>query len=307
MKLSDLMTEWLGVCVTERIKKRTEERYRGVTERYILPRLGEIETEEVKKRELQCFLHSLRFPDGGRGLSASSVNIVQSVLKSAFDYACESGIMETNPCDGIKRPSAAVSKAEAFTRDEQRRLERAILDSGDVRLNGVLLCLYTGLRIGELLALEWSDVDLRKGIIKVGKTVYRSKDENGRWGVYVDAPKTASSERIVPLPSYIVDILKKQKRKAMSGFVVENKKAERMSVRSYQYLFGRLTAVAGVRSLNFHSLRHTFATRALESGMDVKTLSEIMGHSNATITLNRYAHSMLDNKIAAMRKLPRIG
>ena len=93
---------------------------------------------------------------------------------------------------------------------------------------------------------------------------------------------------------------------AQSDFLVENKKAERMPIRSYQYLFERLTETAGGRKLNFHALRHTFATRALECGMDIKTLSELMGHKNATITLNRYAHSMMDTKIAAMNKLEKL-
>lgn len=93
---------------------------------------------------------------------------------------------------------------------------------------------------------------------------------------------------------------------AKTPYIVENKKAERMSIRSYQYLFERLTEKVGVRKLNFHALRHTFATRALECGMDIKTLSELMGHKNASITLNRYAHSMMDTKIAAMNKLEKL-
>ena len=79
-----------------------------------------------------------------------------------------------------------------------------------------------------------------------------------------------------------------------------------MSIRSYQYMFEKLTEKVGVRKLNFHALRHTFATRAIESGMDIKTLSEILGHKNASITLNRYAHSMLEHKIQVMQKLPKI-
>ena len=307
MKIKELLTEWFVFYRSEQIKRRTAERYRGVIDRYIITRLGEFDVENIDKKQIQDFLYALRNPSTGRGLSASSINLIHSVLKSFFEYVCEFGIRESNPCERVRRAPVQGKKAEAFTREEQMKLEKSIAISGDGRLSGVIICLYTGLRIGELLALEWDDVDLKRGVITVDKTVYRSKDKNGEWQVCVDTPKTASSERIVPLPYYIVEILKNQKRMSLSNFVIENKKAERMSVRSYQYLFERLTATAGVRSLNFHALRHTFATRALESGMDIKTLSEIMGHSNATITLNRYAHSMLDNKIAVMRRFPRIG
>ena len=122
----------------------------------------------------------------------------------------------------------------------------------------------------------------------------------------VDTPKTRSSTRVIPLPPYITKMLKSAKTGAKSVYVVENKKGERMAIRSYQYIFEKLTERADIRRLNFHALRHTFATRALECGMDIKTLSEIMGHQNASITLNRYAHSMMETKIKMMQKLPKI-
>ena len=147
---------------------------------------------------------------------------------------------------------------------------------------------------------------MEKGILHIQKTVYREKNAEGEWQLFVDRPKTAASERMVPLPGYLAEDLRIYGRGVRSEFVIENKKAERMSIRSYQYLFERLTEKAGVRKLNFHALRHTFATRALECGMDIKTLSELMGHKNATITLNRYAHSMMDTKIAAMNKLEKL-
>ena len=229
-----------------------------------------------------------------------------TVLNAAFTYACDMDLLPANPCDRIRRVPGPPSRVEAFTREEQRRLEEAIAAWEDRRLFGIRLCLYTGLRIGELLGLEWQDVDMEKGILHIGKTVYREKNAEGEWQLFVDRPKTVASERMVPLPGYLAEDLRIYRIGARSEFVIENKKAERMSIRSYQYLFERLTEKSGVRKLNFHALRHTFATRALECGMDIKTLSELMGHKNATITLNRYAHSMMDTKIAAMNKLEKL-
>ena len=275
---------------------------------HILPELGDTQIDDLGRRQISEFLTAHQ-ADGnlrGEALSATSTNLMLTVLNAAFTYACDMELLPANPCDRIQRVPGPPSRVEAFTREEQRRLEEAIAAWEDRRLFGIRLCLYTGLRIGELLGLEWQDVDMKKGILHIGKTVYREKNAEGEWQLFVDRPKTAASERMVPLPGYLAEDLRIYRRGARSAFVIENKKAERMSIRSYQYLFERLTEKAGVRKLNFHALRHTFATRALECGMDIKTLSELMGHKNATITLNRYAHSMMDTKIAAMNKLEKL-
>lgn len=308
MTTNELMTAWLDRCERERVKPRTYSRYKGLIVQHILPELGDTQIDDLGRRQISEFLTAHQ-ADGnlrGEALSATSTNLMLTVLNAAFTYACDMELLPANPCDRIRRVPGSPSRVEAFTREEQRRLEEAIAVSEDRRLFGIRLCLYTGLRIGELLGLEWQDVDIEKGILHIQKTVYREKNAEGEWQLFVDRPKTAASERMVPLPGYLAEDLRIYRRGARSEFVIENKKAERMSIRSYQYLFERLTEKAGVRKLNFHALRHTFATRALECGMDIKTLSELMGHKNATITLNRYAHSMMDTKIAAMNKLEKL-
>lgn len=309
MTTNELMTAWLDRCERERVKPRTYSRwYKGLIVQHILPELGDTPIDDLGRRQISEFLTAHQ-ADGnlrGEALSATSTNLMLTVLNAAFTYACDMELLPANPCDRIRRVPGPPSRVEAFTREEQRRLEEAIAAREDRRLFGIRLCLYTGLRIGELLGLEWQDVDMEKGILHIQKTVYREKNAEGEWQLFVDRPKTAASERMVPLPGYLAEDLRIYRRGARSEFVIENKKAERMSIRSYQYLFERLTEKAGVRKLNFHALRHTFATRALECGMDIKTLSELMGHKNATITLNRYAHSMMDTKIAAMNKLEKL-
>ena len=308
MTTNELMTVWLDRCERERVKLRTYSRYRGLIVQHILPELGDTQIDDLGRRQISEFLTAHQ-ADGnlrGEALSATSTNLMLTVLNAAFTYACDMELLSANPCDRIRRVPGPPSRVEAFTREEQRRLEEAIAVSEDRRLFGIRLCLYTGLRIGELLGLEWQDVDMEKGILRIEKTVYREKNAEGVWQLFVDRPKTTASERMVPLPGYLAEDLRIYRRGARSEFVIENKKAERMSIRSYQYLFERLTEKARVRKLNFHALRHTFATRALECGMDIKTLSELMGHKNATITLNRYVHSMMDTKIAAMNKLEKL-
>lgn len=308
MTTQSLLTEWLETYERGHIKAQTYSRYRGLIAAHIDPSLGGREIEAVDRRDIREFLLRQRAAGNlrtGGALSPASLNLILTVLKLAFSYACDMEWIGQNPCERIRRVPGGTKKTEVFTRDEQRKIEAAVMGSGDPRLFGILLCLYTGLRIGELLGLEWEDVDLLRGLLRVNKTVYRGRGEDGIWRLVVDRPKTASSDRIIPLPSYITELLIERRKTRGGTYVIENKKGERMSTRSYQYLFEKLIARIGVRKRNFHTLRHTFATRALECGMDIKTLSEIMGHQNASVTLNRYAHSILDTKIEMMNRLPK--
>ena len=279
MTIQNLLTEWLESYQREHIKPRTYSRYQGLIAQHIVPALGEKSISELKGREIQEFLKQQK-RDGnmrnGEKLSATSTNMMLTVLNLAFEYACDMEYVEENPCARVRRTKVEAKKIEAFTVEEQRAVEAEIVRSGDKSLHGILLCLYTGLRIGELLGLTWDDVDLDRGVRQITKTVYRERDEGGEWRMWVDTPKTKASDRVIPLPEYITDMLSRDCETAKTLYVVENKKGERMSIRSYQYVFERLTERAGVRKLNFHALRHTFATRAIECGMDIKTVADII-------------------------------
>ena len=304
-----LLMQWLDFYKKEEVKTRTYSRYLSLITMHIVPALGEKNILEIGRRDIQDFLLQQRKNGNmknGEKLSSSSTNMMLSVLNLAFEYACDMEYIEENPCVRVRRTKAEPKKIRAFTVEEQRAIEREIDRCGDQRLHGVLLCLYTGLRIGEVLGLTWDDVDFDRGVLKITRTVYREKDGTGVWQLCIDTPKTNASDRVIPLPEYITEMLRGDRGIAKTQYVVENKKGERMSIRSYQYMFEKLTERAGVRKLNFHALRHTFATRAIECGMDIKTVADIMGHQNASITLNRYAHCMLDHKIEMMQKLPRV-
>ena len=188
---------------------------------------------------------------------------------------------------------------------EQKKIEQYILNEENTRLFGVLLCLYTGLRIGELLALEWLDVDMSKGELQVNKTCHYEKDENGVFGRITDILKTQSSIRTIPIPKQLMPHLREVKKKSRSTHLVSNG-SNLISIRSYQRSFSALLKKLNIPHRGFHSLRHTFATRALECGIDVKTLSEILGHKNPTVTLNRYAHSLMEHKKEMMNKLGKL-
>ena len=200
----------------------------------------------------------------------------------------------------IKRLKLKERKIECFTLAEQKRIEAAVFGSRKTKLFGIVLCLYTGLRVGELIALQWKDIDLQKGLLTVSRSCHDTSS-----GIAFDEPKTASSRRVIPLPKQLLPRLKRIKKSSNSAFVV-SADGNAVSVRSYQRSFELLLKKLHIAHRGFHSLRHTFATRALECGMDVRTLSEILGHKNPTVTLNRYAHSLLEHKAAMMNRLGKL-
>lgn len=303
MKYIDWLIQWLENYIHPSVKVRTYERYRLIVEQHIKDKIGSIELDGLSPLVLQRLITSL-LQNGnkktGKGLSASSVNAVISVIQSSLKTAHLLGLAKEYAADKMKRPKLAEKPVECFTIAEQKQIEQAILNGKKDKLYGILLCLYSGLRIGELIALQWSDIDFTKGILTVSKSCHDSKN-----GLIIDEPKTATSRRVIPLPKQLLPILKDVKKRSDSSFVV-SADGKPVSVRSYQRSFELLLKKLKIPHKGFHSLRHTFATRALECGMDVKTLSEILGHKNPTVTLNRYAHSLMEHKADMMNRLGKL-
>ena len=300
MKYIDWLHSWLEDYIRPSVKLRTYERYKHIVEQHIKEKIGEMELDDLSPLILQKFITGLLI-DGnrrtGKGLSANTVNAVISVIQSSLKTAHVLELRKEYVAGKLKRPKLKEKPVECFTRAEQKQIERFVLNGSKDKLYGILLCLYSGLRIGELIALQWSDIDFSKGILTVSKSCYDGKD-----GLIIDEPKTASSCRTIPLPKQLFPILRGIRKKSDSLFVVSNH-GKPVSVRSYQRSFELILKKLKIAHRGFHSLRHTFATRALECGMDVKTLSEILGHKNPTVTLNRYAHSLIEHKALMMNRL----
>ena len=300
MKYIDWLHSWLEDYIRPSGKLRTYERYKLIVEQHIKEKIGEMELDDLSPLILQKFITGLLI-DGnrrtGKGLSANTVNAVISVIQSSLKTAHVLELRKEYVAGKLKRPKLKEKPVECFTRAEQKQIERFVLNGSKDKLYGILLCLYSGLRIGELIALQWSDIDFSKGILTVSKSCYDGKD-----GLIIDEPKTASSCRTIPLPKQLFPILRGIRKKSDSLFVVSNH-GKPVSVRSYQRSFELILKKLKIAHRGFHSLRHTFATRALECGMDVKTLSEILGHKNPTVTLNRYAHSLIEHKTLMMNRL----
>ena len=308
MLYKEWLSNWLENYVQPSAKQRTYTRYKEIVDQHIIPQLGDLELSEITPYVLQCYITELLKCGNlrtGKGLSANSVNSIITAIQNTLKTAYSLGMVSEYTGDKIKRPRTSEKKVECFSMSEQKKIEQYILNEENTRLFGVLLCLYTGLRIGELLALEWSDIDMRKGELRVNKTCHYGKDENGEFGRITDIPKTQSSIRTIPIPKQLMPHLREVKKKSRSTHIVSNGE-NLISIRSYQRSFASLLKRLNIQHRGFHSLRHTFATRALECGMDVKTLSEILGHKNPTVTLNRYAHSLMEHKKEMMNKLGKL-
>ncbi len=307
MKYKEWLAIWLDNYVKPSAKVRTIESYERIIQKQISGSLGETELSGITAIDIQLFVTEL-LKSGNRatkkGLAASSVNTIITVIQSSLKTAVTLGYIPKNIAEGIKRPKIKRNETPCFTVAEQKKIERAALKDKRSKMFGIVLCLYTGLRIGELLSLTWADVDLQKGFIIINKTCHDGMTERG-FGRVLDEPKTQSSKRTIPVPKQLLPMIKKRKKAEKTEYVVSFR-GHPLTIRSYQRSFALLLKKIGVEHKNFHFLRHTFATRSLECGMDVKTLSEILGHKSATITLNRYAHSLIEHKKHMMNKLGKL-
>lgn len=308
MKYEDWLKEWLKNYIEPTVKARTFIRYFDIAKYHLIPKLGGCEMEEIMPLVLQHLITELLQSGNlrtGKGLSANSVsgiiNVIQGSLKTAFRLGC----LKEYTADRIKHPKIQEKAVCCFSMQEQKKIEQAVLTSKKEKMFGMLLCHYTGLRIGELLALKWEDIDLQKGLLTVSSSCHDGKGKDGHYIRFEDTPKTFSSRRVIPLPRQILPLIRETKKKSKSFYVVANGESP-ISVRSYQRTFELLQKKIKIPHRGFHSLRHTFATRTLECGMDVKTLSEILGHKSPTVTLNRYVHSFLEHKQDMMNRLGKL-
>jgi len=280
------------------IKPSTYGIYQGYIERYISPFFGDTLCKKLTTEVLQGFADKLI----ENGLSVSTVQSVFSFLRCGLKNVFAKEFFD------IKIPKKSTAEAEVLSLGEQKRLEIAAKTSGDIDRFAVTLCLYTGLRIGELCGLLWTDIDFERQLLHVRRTVQRIKNPDYK-GDSRDCPKTivacltpksVASLRSIPLPEFLIEFLSDYR--SDSGLVISGD-SKFIEPRNLQYRFQRLLISAGVKKINFHALRHTFSVRALESGFDVKALSEILGHASAMVTLKKYAHALDEHKRRSMESL----
>lgn len=298
-----LFEYWLE-SVKDRVKPQTYQNYDCCIQKYVLPFFSKTGNERITKLSSTQFAKSIRDNDL---LSQSYKKKLLTIFKTALREMLKGTDEFFSITEAVKLPKAENAEIQVFSINEQRLIENAALYYEDVKALGILLCFYTGIRIGELCALKYSDLDFEARTMHITKTVSRIKNyrpEGKKTILLVGTTKSQKSVRNIPLPDFLMRLSYERNMQWTKGdcYLLSGTNTP-TDPRTYQKLYKKVLKSAGVKDRKFHAIRHTFATRALELGIDIKTLSEILGHSSVSITLNVYAHSLLEQKRIAMDRL----
>ena len=283
MNFSALLDAWLAETGS-RVKRSTLATYERALGRCIRPALGALDTEQMTDAELSKFLIG-----AAEVYSGSTVRLLGCILRSALEYAHGRGLCRA--AEGrLPRLNAARQEARILSREEQLRLLDSLSPEGAPDRLGILLCLYTGMRLGEACGLRWGDVSPDCNIIYIRRTLQRLPGAEGehKTALVLDTPKSRSSARAIPVPARLCPVL--EAARCGAGCYVLTGQETPMEPRRFQRRFKSALREAGVADINFHALRHTFATNCVNLGCDAATLARILGHSDVAITLNTYVH-----------------
>lgn len=294
-KLAVLCDNWL-THKEQYIKESSFVKYKSILERHIKPYFNEIPVNKIDEHTIEAFAKNLTV----KGYSAQTVKITLSVLESVFLY-----FKIDVPLKRII-PKKAQKEIHILSSKDRLKFEKYLLHGQDAYKIGILLSLYTGIRIGELCALKWEDIDLNAGTVKINSTLQRIQDFKGISGnktrIVITEPKTPSAKRTIPLPVFLIKKLKAVNPKNGSAFLLTG--TERFTEpRALTYVFKKYLKESGVPDINFHALRHTFTTRCIENDFEPKALSEILGHSSVNTTLGIYNHPSLEYKRESINRL----
>lgn len=307
MVFREWLKVWLDGYVRLNVKERTFLLYNNIVNRHIIDELGDYEIDDITPIIVQQYIIS-KLESGNRlknkGLSINTVNCIITIIKTSLKVAKQTEVANNDISSKIQRPKGKEKEVTCLTVQEQRTLECYVLSNIEKKPKyiGIMISLYTGIRIGELLSLRWDDINFNARILHINKTCYDIYNKDKGYVKTFDSPKTINSNRLIPFPIQLEKLLLSVKESSSSNYVISNKD-KIISVRSYQKTFELILNKLKINHKGFHSLRHSFATRATEIGVDIKTLSEILGHASPEVTLKRYSHSLLDHKINMMNKI----
>ena len=313
--------DWLELCLEiymkNSLKQSTYNSYVGYIRNHLKPALGDTAIQDLSPRTLQQFYN---YKYEVEGLSPKTIVNINLFLHRALSFAVSEGYIQTNPAASLNLPRGPKPQIEILNRNEQAQLIHASYR----HRYGVFirLTLFTGLRVGELLGLRWEDVDVRAGMLKICRTLNRlnkmkapTTPGEATTEIVIQTPKSENSMRSIPLlPAILQDLVNwknVQKNDALaagdayenSGFIVTNPLGGYIEPRTFKDYYNQILALAGLRQFTFHALRHTFASRAMEQGMDAKTLSVILGHYSVSFTMDTYTHVLDGHKKDEMARM----
>lgn len=300
-KLSILANQWLNTAL-HHCKQSTYVKYRNIIFNHIIPELGNYTLDEIDTKTISAFCQNKLLI---YGLSSKSVRDILSIIRLIIKYANNLGIVCN--CDFGSIPiKPGKNTVGGMTNTQTRNLTGFLMNNIDHVNVGILIAMYTGIRIGELCALKYQDILLENKTIIIDKTMQRIQNFKGcknKTDIIISSPKSDCSIREIPIPQFIIDIILENNLYQKDAYILTGQKDKFIEPRSMENKFNKVASVCGIRNITFHMIRHTFASTCIEAGVDIKTLSEILGHSSVNITLNRYVHSSMENKKLNMEKL----
>ena len=291
--LNSIMEEWLAECKNQ-IKISTYQKYQAIIQNHISKRMGSLPIKHITADTISQFTDCLISQEDQ--LSRETINQVLIVLSMGLEYA---GEHYKAVCPDVHFLKCNKPNIRILSVLEQQNLVGYLMEQDDIFSFGILLALYTGMRIGEVCALQWEDISVET--IRINKTMQRLRADTDKTEVMILPPKTASSDREIPIPQALLSAVAERRRS--NGFVLLQDSGNFIEPRLLQNRFTKIIRACGLTKVHFHTLRHTFATRCIEAGVDIKTLSEILGHSDVKTTLNKYVHSSMELKQSCMSKL----
>lgn len=312
--------EWFE-SVRPHLKQSTCNKYLNLLESYIYPEFADTPITNITHTHMESHCNALLQTGGvkGKGLSPKTVTDVLSVMRNILHFAARKGICISYDAGSIQIKHHS-KEMRVLSRNEQERLCAYLYSDLSACNIGILVCLFTGMRIGEICALQWEDISFEDQTIHVHQTMQRiqnitnlqdaqrisaeqdTQNSSAKTRIIITPPKSACSIRTIPVPDDIIKIMKNYQTSA-TGFFLTNSDQHYLEPRTLQNYFKRALQKSSVAPANFHALRHTFATRCVELGFDVKSLSEILGHASVGITMNRYVHPSMELKKENMKKL----
>ena len=299
MTFGELAEEWL-LYKKHQIKESSYFRYKYLIDKYLDEILSEVLVRDMENIDLNRMVEDLL-----KKYSTRTVKNIVLQLKSVLSYA-EKKYKYDFQLELLISPKVNYKTVTTLKKEEETLLKEYCSKSKEFRDIGLLVCMYTGMRIGEICALTWKDIDLENNLIYINRTMERIYVGNKKTIIFIGDPKSKSSVRAIPIVNKLSRLLMRLKTKyhfENNVFLLSGSNKKFIEPRNYQYWFKRRLEKLKISSYKFHILRHTFATNCIRIGMDVKSLSEILGHSSVTVTLNRYVHSSYDVQKKYLEKL----
>ena len=319
--VGEWMDSWLERYAKPTVRLSTYNSYETFIRTHIKPQIGGLYMNMLRAEDLQDFFVE-RGQNGnqkGGGLSPKTLTNIRNMMHLSFAQAVKNKVLSENLIESVRLPKAVKKEMRVLSREEQTRLIHAAQMSPEPSAFGVIFDLFTGLRLGEVCGLRWENVDMGQHSIKVCETRnrlpnYDDSIETSTSVYTVKATKTDNSLRTVYIPNsffkdfksyYEIQASIRRENPAYNreGYVFCQANGQPYEPRTFQDLFKRCVKRAGIADANFHSLRHTYATRCLEEGMDVVTVSRLLGHASPSITLDKYGHALSDHQRMSVEKI----